>query len=308
MDYHRFITDPSRTLSAADRMDVFGGGMDPAGLGTLGAPVNPAHVFEYLGENLPPSGNPKDFIGRGGARWARGAQDVYGGKYITETQSRFSPNTKTITVEDAQPVVMRPDELTEIKNNSQIVREMTQNIGSVRMFPARPNANHLAEQVSADAEARNTQDQAVALVYESQMDAIRASHLGARARGAALRGETIGAMSSAMPLVQARKPMLSTSTVRMQAPAPKTMVTLYPVVGKASSPPAGSSDPVPVSFTTGENMSLATFPTTSNGSFSAEEAGMGETYVDTRFEPTKVAMILGGVAVAAVAAYFLMRK
>jgi hypothetical protein len=289
-------------------MDVFGGGMDPAGLGTLGAPVNPAHVFEYLGENLPPSGNPKDFIGRGGARWARGAQDVYGGKYITETQSRFSPNTKTITVEDAQPVVMRPDELTEIKNNSQIVREMTQNIGSVRMFPARPNANHLAEQVSADAEARNTQDQAVALVYESQMDAIRASHLGARARGAALRGETIGAMSSAMPLVQARKPMLSTSTVRMQAPAPKTMVTLYPVVGKASSPPAGSSDPVPVSFTTGENMSLATFPTTSNGSFSAEEAGMGETYVDTRFEPTKVAMILGGVAVAAVAAYFLMRK
>jgi hypothetical protein len=308
MEYHRFITDPSRTLSAADRMDVFGGGMDPAGLGTLGAPVNPAHVFEYLGENLPPSGNPKDFIGRGGARWARGAQDVYGGKYITETQNRFSPNTKTITVEDAQPVVMRPDELTEIKNNSQIVREMTQNIGSVRMFPARPNANHLAEQVSADAEARNTQDQAVALVYESQMDAIRASHLGARARGAALRGETIGAMSSAMPLVQARKPILSTNTVRMQAPAPKTMVTLYPVVGKASSPPAGSSDPAPVSFTTGENMSLATFPTTSNGSFSAEEAGMGETYVDTRFEPTKVAMILGGVAVAAVAAYFLMRK
>jgi len=35
MEYHRFITDPSRTLSAADRMDVFGGGTDPAGLGTL---------------------------------------------------------------------------------------------------------------------------------------------------------------------------------------------------------------------------------------------------------------------------------
>lgn len=307
MDYHRFITDPSRTLSAADRMDVFGGGMDPAGLGTLGAPVNPAHVFEYLGENLPPSGNPKDFIGRGGSRWARGAQDVYGGRYITETQDRFSPNTKTITTEDARPVVMRPDELTEIKNNSQIVREMTQNIGSVRMFPARPNANHLAEQVSADAESRNVQDQAVALVYESQMDAIRASHLGAKARGAALRGETIGAMAPLNQVSLIRKPILSTNTVRMQAPAPKTMVTLYPA-GKASSPPAGSSDPAPVSFTIGENMSLATFPTTSNGSFSAEEAGMGETYVDTRFEPTKVAMILGGVAVAAVAAYFLMRK
>jgi hypothetical protein len=40
----------------------------------------------------------------------------------------------------------------------------------------------------------------------------------------------------------------------------------------------------------------------------AEEVGMGETYVDTRFEPTKVALILGGVAVAAVAAYFFMRK
>jgi len=306
MEYHRFITDPSRTLSAADRMDVFGGGMDPAGLGTLGAPVNPAHVFEYLGENLPPSGNPKDFIGRGGSRWSQGAQDVYGGRYITETQSRFSPNTKTITTEDARPVVMRPDELTEIKNNSQIVREMTQNIGSVRMFAARPNANVLAEQVSADAEARNVQDQAVALVYESQMDAIRASHLGARARGAALRGETIGALKPVMPVVQARKPMLM-SAVRMQAPVLKTMVTLYPT-GVASSPPAGSSDPAPVSFTTGENMSLATFPTTSNGSFSAEEAGMGETYVDTRFEPTKVALILGGVAVAAVAAYFFMRK
>jgi hypothetical protein len=307
MEYHRFITDPSRTLSAADRMDVFGGGMDPAGLGTLGAPVNPAHVFEYLGENLPPSGNPKDFIGRGGARWARGAQDVYGGRYITETQDRFSPNTKTITTEDAKPVVMRPDELTEIKNNSQIVREMTQNIGSVRMFAARPNANVLAEQVSADAESRNVQDQAVALVYESQMDAIRATHLGARARGAALRGETIGAMAPLNTVSLARKPVLSTSTVRMQAPAPMTQVTLYPV-GRGSSPPAGSSDPAPVSFTTGENMSLATFPTTSNGSFSSEEAGMGETYVDTRFEPTKVALILGGVAAAAVAAYFLMRK
>jgi hypothetical protein len=175
------------------------------------------------------------------------------------------------------------------------------------MFPARPNANYLAEQVSADAESRNVQDQAVALVYESQMDAIRASHLGAKARGAALRGETIGAMAPLNQVSLIRKPVLSTNTVRMQAPAPKTMVTLYPA-GKASSPPAGSSDPAPVSFTTGENMSLATFPTTSNGSFSAEEAGMGETYVDTRFEPTKVAMILGGVAVAAVAAYFFMRK
>jgi hypothetical protein len=286
-------------------MDVFGGGMDPAGLGTLGAPVNPAHVFEYLGENLPPSGNPKEIIGRGGDRWSRGAQDIYGGKYITETQDRLSPNTKTITVEDAKPVVMRPDELTEIKNNSQIVREMTQNIGSVRMFAARPNANVLAEQVSADAEARNVQDQAVALVYESQMDAIRATHLGARARGAALRGETIGAL----PTVSLNRKFLpTTNTVRMQAPVlMKTMVTLYPA-GKASSPPAGSSDPAPVSFTTGENMSLATFPTTSNGSFSAEEAGMGETYVDTRFEPTKIALILGGVAVAALAAYFFMRQ
>jgi hypothetical protein len=54
-------------------------------------------------------------------------------------------------------------------------------------------------------------------------------------------------------------------------------------------------------------MSLVSFPTTSNGSFSAEEAGMG-TYVDTKFEPTKVALILGGVAIAAVAAYFFMRK
>jgi hypothetical protein len=295
MEYHRFITDPSRTLSAEDRMDVFGGGTDPAGLGTLGAPVNPAHVFEYLGENLPAFGNPKEFISRGGQRWSQEAQDVYGGRYITETQNRFSPNTRTITIEDAKPVVMRPDELTEVKNNTQLVREMTQNIGSVRMFAARPNANVLANQVSADAEARNTQDQAVALVYESQMDAIRATHLGAKSRGAALRGETIGALGP-NTVSLARKPMLSTSTVRMQAPAPKTQVTLYPVVGASSSP----------GLSTGETMSLVSFPTTSNGSFSAEEAGMG-TYVDTKFEPTKVALILGGVAIAAVAAYFFMR-
>jgi hypothetical protein len=278
-------------------MDVFGGGTDPAGLGTLGAPVNPAHVFEYLGENLPAFGNPKDFISRGGQRWSQEAQDVYGGKYITETQNRFSPNTRTITIEDAKPLVMRPDELTEVKNNTQLVREMTQNIGSVRMFAARPNANVLANQVSADAEARNTQDQAVALVYESQMDAIRATHLGAKSRGAALRGETIGALGPMNTVSLARKPMLSTSTVRMQAPAPKTQVTLYPVVGASSSP----------GLSTGETMSLVSFPTTSNGSFSAEEAGMG-TYVDTKFEPTKVALILGGVAIAAVAAYFFMRK
>lgn len=306
MEYHRFITDPSRTLSAADRMDVFGGGTDPAGLGTLGAPVNPAHVFEYLGENLPAFGNPKDFISRGGQRWSQEAQDVYGGRYITETQNRFSPNTRTITIEDAKPVVMRPDELTEVKNNTQLVREMTQNIGSVRMFAARPNANVLANQVSADAEARNVQDQAVSLVYESQMDAIRATHLGAKSRGAALRGETIGALGPLNTVSLARKPMLSTNTVRMQAPAPKTQVTFYPVVG-ASSSPASSGAPVSSGFSTGETMSLVTFPTTSNGSFSAEEAGMG-TYVDTKFEPTKVALILGGVAIAAVAAYFFMRK
>jgi hypothetical protein len=278
-------------------MDVFGGGTDPVGLGTLGAPVNPAHVFEYLGENLPAFGNPKEFISRGGQRWSQEAQNVYGGKYITETQNRFSPNTRTITIEDAKPLVMRPDELTEVKNNTQLVREMTQNIGSVRMFAARPNANVLANQVSADAEARNTQDQAVSLVYESQMDAIRATHLGAKSRGAALRGETIGALGPMNTVSLARKPMLSTSTVRMQAPAPKTQVTLYPVVGASSSP----------GLSTGETMSLVSFPTTSNGSFSAEEVGMG-TYVDTKFEPTKVALILGGVAIAAVAAYFFMRK
>jgi len=286
MEYHRFITDPSRTLSAADRMDVFGGGMDPAGLGTLGAPVNPAHVFEYLGENLPPSGNPKDFIGRGGSRWARGAQDVYGGKYITETQSRFSPNTKTITVEDAKPVVMRPDELTEIKNNSQIVREMTQNIGSIRMFAARPNANVLAEQVSADAEARNVQDQAVALAYESQMDAIRATHLGARARGAALRGETIGAM-----------PVVALAPSMLRAKAFKRIVT-----------PKMSLTATPAASTTSEDLPIVSLPQSPYDVPVAEEVGMGETYVDTRFEPTKIALILGGVAVAAVATYFFMRR
>ena len=298
MEYHRFITDPSRTLSAADRMDVFGGGTDPAGLGTLGAPVNPAHVFEYLGENLPAFGNPKDFISRGGQRWSQEAQDVYGGKYITETQSRLSPNTKTITIEDAKPLVMRPDELTEVKNNTQLVREMTQNIGSVRMFAARPNANVLAEQVSADAEARNTQDQAVALVYESQMDAIRATHLGAKARGAALRGENIGAMKTLSPTTTVRRSSsFVTSAARMLVPASKTLPTLQQVK---------RSNALAV-FSTGENMPTDSFPTTSDGSFSAEETGMG-TYVDTRIEPTRMALILGGAALAAVAAYFLMRK
>lgn len=297
MEYHRFITDPSRTLSAADRMDVFGGGMDPAGLGTLGAPVNPAHVFEYLGENLPAFGNPAEAVGRGAQLWTRGVQDIYGGKYITETQSRLSPNTKTITVEDAQPLVMRPDELTEIKNNTQIMREMTSNIGSVRMFDARPNANVLANQVSADAEARNVQDQAVSLVYESQMDAIRATHLGAKARGAALRGENIVALRPSTMVSAIKKPGLKVTTARVTASTPKAPMTFY----------ANGGSSTPAVTTTSEDMSLVSMPSTSDGVLVADGASM-ETYVDSRFEPTKVAMILGGVAIAAVAAYFFMRK
>lgn len=297
MEYHRFITDASRSLSAADRMDVFGGGTDPAGLGTLGAPVNPAHVFEYLGENLPAFGNPAEAVGRGAQLWTRGVQDIYGGKYITETQSRLSPNTKTITVEDAQPLVMRPDELTEIKNNTQIMREMTSNIGSVRMFDARPNANVLANQVSADAEARNVQDQAVSLVYESQMDAIRATHLGAKARGAALRGENIVALKPSTTVSAIKKPGLKVATAKITAATPKAPMKFY----------ANGGSSTPAVTTTSEDMSLVSMPSTSDGVLVADGASM-ETYVDSRFEPTKVALILGGVAIAAVAAYFFMRK
>lgn len=297
MEYHRFITDASRSLSAADRMDVFGGGTDPAGLGTLGAPVNPAHVFEYLGENLPAFGNPAEAVGRGAQLWTRGVQDIYGGKYITETQSRLSPNTKTITVEDAQPLVMRPDELTEIKNNTQIMREMTSNIGSMRMFAARPNANVLATQVSADAEARNVQDQAVSLVYESQMDAIRATHLGAKARGAALRGENIVALKPSTTVSAIKKPGLKVATAKITASTPKAPMKFY----------ANGGSSTPAVTTTSEDMSLVSMPSTSDGVLVADGASM-ETYVDSRFEPTKVALILGGVAIAAVAAYFFMRK
>lgn len=289
MEYHQFILDPSRTLSAANRMEVFGGGTDPAGLGTLGAPVNPAHVFEYLGENLPPFGNPKDFVGQGGRRWSQEAERVYGGRYISEKQDRFSPNTTTLEVEDSEPLVIKADEISEVKNNAQIVLERTKNIGSLRVFGALPTADLLAAQVNADAEARNIQNQAVSLAYESQMDAIRATHLAAKARGVALRGE------DARPFFKALKPLRPTVTAQPKAQVtatlPSTQVTL----------PATSGGAQPVLLTPVSSSAVST-PTTVIDAVNMATPG------ERHFEPTQVAAILGGVAVVALAAFFFMRK
>jgi hypothetical protein len=311
MEYHRFITNPDRNLGAADRMDVFGGGTDPAGLGTLGAPVNPAHVFEYLGENLPAFGNPQDVVGAGAQSWEPGFENVYAGKYITEEQSRLSPNTTTVTIADPTPVVMRPDELTSVKNNAQIMREQTAK--SVRTYRANPSADVLAYRVSADAEARNVQDQAVSLAYESQMDVIRAKHLGAHARGVTFRGENIGAMtpitgpqlsaqtrpSGANPPLLTRIKMAFSPAMSQVSPSAEPPSNL-PVMTMANSSPAAQSGTLPMFEIGGGSAST---PATNV----YEDSEMG-TYMDSSLEPTKVAMILGGVAVAAAAAYFLMRK
>lgn len=310
MEYHRFITEAGRDLTAADRMDVFGGGTDPAGLGTLGAPVNPAHVFEYLGENLPAFGNPQDVVGAGAQSWEPGFENVYSGKYITEEQSRLAPNTTTITIADSTPVVMRPDELTSVKNNAQIMREKT--VKSVRTYRANPSADVLAQRVNADAEARNIQDQAVSLVYESQMDVIRAKHLGAQSRGAALRGEHIGAMTVSSTTFQ-------TPTILKSPTTTATKPSVFQRMGKSLKMPVSSSPAVD----SGPQM----LPSSNSSTVQSEESsnvdqGYSEmvvsapyegeyetgTYTDSSLEPTKIVMILGGVAVAAAAAYFLMRK
>lgn len=295
-NYHPFITGARRETSAADRIDVFGPGTDPAGLGTLGAPVNPAHVFEYLGENIPPFGNPQDVVSAGAQSWEQGAMNVYGGKLITEERDRFSPNTTTITIEDADPVVSRPDELTEVKNNAQIMAEKTHKLA--RTYTVTPKADELADRVNADAEMRNMQNEAVALVYESQMDAIRAQHLGAKARGAAMRSENIGAMVNRPTTLMQRvalKPMV-TSTVTLPSGATSKPTVMVPpsTTMTAAEQTRTSSQGYEPDFSMGEP--LSDYPIT--------EAS----YVDTRFEPTKVALVLGAVAAVAVGAFFFMRK
>lgn len=294
-NYHPYITGARRETTAADRLDVFGPGTDPAGLGTLGAPVNTAHVFEYLGENLPPFGNPQDVVGAGASSWEQGMENVYGGKYITEEQDRFSPNTKTITISDPTPVIAGIDELTVVKNNAQIQAEKMHR--TARSYVVPPKADVLASRVNADAEMRNLQNEAVALVYESQMDAIRAQHLGAQARGAAMRGEKIGAM-------------VNRPTTMVQRVALKPMVT-----SKVTLPATSTSKPtvmVPPSSTTTaaqqtESTSVSYEPEFAMGE-PVSDAPITETYVDTRFEPTKVALVLGAVAAVAVGAFFFMRK
>lgn len=297
-NYHPFITGANRTLRSARGVNVFGPGTDPAGLGTLGAPVNTAHVFDYLGENLPPFGNPQDIVGADSAGWEQGFEQVYGGKIVTAEQDRFNPNTTTYTISDANPVVSRPDELTVVRNNAQIMADMVKT--SARTYRANPQADALAEQVNADAEMRNAQNEAVGLVYESQMDALRANHMAAKSRGSVLRGESIGAMVDRPTTKVSRLALKPMTTSKVTLPATKSM----PVISApaAASPAASESSGADfLQVTMGGGETISEYPITDDGAAMA-------TYVDTRFEPTKVALVLGGVAVAAVAAFFFMRR
>jgi len=293
MNYHPYITGSNRVPSTSDRMNVFGPGTDPAGLGTLGAPVNTAHAFEYLGENLPPFGNPQEVVGRGARRWEQGFQDVYQGRFIEQEQDRLSPNTSTITLDDPEPLVSRPDEISEVKNNAQIAREMTQR--SVRTYDAAPSADVLAHQVNADAEARNVQSQAVSMVYESQMDAIRAHHLGQHARGAALRGETIGAL----PTVQT-SPGYTMTQVTLN-PQKTTLLSSYDV--QIPETVVGSPQE------TSNGIQRMVSPT--GGAIVSESdewvPEFEQTYRDSYYDPTKIALVLGGLGAAALVAFMVLR-
>jgi len=296
-EYHPYILGANRATGAADRMDVFGPGTDPAGLGTLGAPVNSDHVFEHLGENLPPFGNPRAITREQGVSWSEGFQDRYSGKIVTSQRDRFSPNTTTITTTDPIPTVMR-DEISSVKNNAQIAREKTQR--SVRTFAGNPSADALANQVNADAELRNLQQEAVGLVYESQMDALRATHAAARARGNGVR-ENIGAMIP--PFVA---PVVGSKTMAFQ-PLTKTAATAM-----TKMPPGGTNIFNPFRKSSGGS---STTPIGEDGPISpeqedalVEDGGYMATALDSKFDPTKIALILGGVAVAGIAAYLVMRK
>lgn len=301
MTYHPYITGANRATGAADRMEVFGPGTDPAGLGTLGAPVNSDHVFEHLGENLPPFGNPRAITQAQGAEWSRGFQDRYSGKIVTETRDRFSPNTTTITTTDAIPLVMR-DEISSVKNNAQIAREKTQR--SVRTFAGNPSADALSNQVSADAELRNLQQEAVALVYESQMDALRATHEAARARGQGIR-ENIGAITA--PFVAPRLPsQVTTFKPVVFKPIVPVIPLKPPVINHPFSP---STKPPTSDVVPGEEVvpEYPEYPEYEPRPFDPDGYEMA-TALDSRFDPTKIALVLGGVAAAAAVAFFVMRK
>jgi ABC-type sugar transport system ATPase subunit len=272
-------------------MDVFGPGTDPAGLGTLGAPVNSDHVFEYLGENLPPFGNPRAITREQGVSWSEGFQDRYSGKIVTSQRDRFSPNTTTITTIDPIPTVMR-DEISSVKNNAQIAREKTQR--SVRTFAGNPSADALANQVNADAELRNLQQEAVGLVYESQMDALRATHAAARARGMGVR-ENIGAFTLPTKFISAAPLKLQPTTKMTSMPSSTTTKPYFPGGGSSSTTTSSSEE---TGYTADPYV-----PTTE----SYEDYEMG-TALDSAIDPTKIALLLGGVAAAAVVAFFVMRK
>lgn len=303
-NYHPYITGANRMLNEGKGLNVFGPGTDPAGLGTLGAPVNPAHLIDYLGENLPPFGNPNAIVGADANRWEEDFEDAYSGKIVTEERDRFSPNTTTYTISDANPFVSRPDELTEVKNNAQILAEKTQL--SVRTYRANPQADALANQVSADAEMRNFQNDVVGLVYESQMDALRAKHLAARARGTALRGESIGAL----PVVSSNQvSFMAPSSLNLRAKPTAQKQVMLPgtspnnvISAPASASPAGS-------MSTGSDMDFMSMTMgSSDDQPIVDDSMLSDSYVDTRFEPTKVALVLGGVAVAAIAAALFLRR
>jgi hypothetical protein len=174
----------------------------------------------------------------------------------------------------------------------------------VRTFAGNPSADALANQVNADAELRNLQQEAVSLVYESQMDALRATHEAARSRGQGVR-EGIGAMIP--PLVA---PIVGKQAVTFQPmkPATNTMTKM---------PPGGTNIFNP--FASNKGSSAAT---TNEEAFIGEdgpiypeqeyvpldENGYMASTLDSKFDPSKLALILGGVAVAAAVAYFVTRK
>jgi hypothetical protein len=235
--------------------------------------------------------------------WSEGFQDRYSGKIVTSQRDRFSPNTMTITTTDPIPTVMR-DEISSVKNNAQIAREKTQR--SVRTFAGNPSADALANQVNADAELRNLQQEAVGLVYESQMDALRATHAAARVRGNGVR-ENIGAMIPPFvaPVVGSKtmafQPLTKTAATAMTKMPPGGTNIFNPFrksSGGSSTTPIGEDAPVSPEqeYTTGEAI------------FNPEDGGYMATALDSKFDPTKIALILGGVAVAGIAAYLVMRK
>jgi hypothetical protein len=308
MEYHPYITEARRSTTAAERMEVFGAGTDPAGLGTLGAPVNADHVFEYLGENLPPFGNPRAIVDAGANSWENGFNQVYGGQILKqEAPSRFHPNTKTYTVNEPMAVMGR-DEMNEVKNNSQILAEKRENIGSVRYFPMRQNANDLANKVSADAELRELQGQAVAMVHEAQMDAIRAGYSAAKARGAAIRGN-VGAMVPPINTPTVKMPLFATSTKSIFAKTPTTPMAILPSRGNnfGTSTPRTPANPV-TSTSSGAPVAASSYDEVlvDDGGYMAASY---EEPVTSPVSPVSAAGILLGVAaVAGIGLFLVLRK